>query len=368
MIENENLTSLNETLMIKPDEEPDFVLEKEKSPIMKFLTNNYLHFMVKKLFFYFLVFFIALSIAFIIPRLLPGDPIRQLLSNEPADVDMSSEYMQQKYDALLKYFGLDTPLLNQYWTFLTEFFSNGNLGLSYRKGFNPVTEVVAPYAVFTMVLAIPALFISFFLGNKVGGLLAFNPTRGNRYIFNILVFAQALPFFWIGYLLLEIFVNQLQIVPIEYPIMPLTFANSFDALTRYWTPLLILLLAHTGGWSTGMRSMVIYELDQDYIQYLKKLGYSNTKLRDVASRNAILPQFTGLNLRLGGIIGQSLILEMIFLWPGLGRLMIDANFDQDYPLIIGTFLYVIIIVVGNYFVDVMYGILDPRIRTGKGDE
>ena len=108
-------------------------------------------------------------------------------------------------------------------------------------------------------------------------------------------------------------------------------------------------------------------MDSGYVRYGEQLGFKKRKLMSYTQRNAILPQLTGLNMVFNGIIGQTLVIEIVFGWPGLGLLLYNAVFNYDYPLIFGCFLVIIIIiVVGNFLIDILYGFIDPRIRTGHG--
>jgi peptide/nickel transport system permease protein len=112
--------------------------------------------------------------------------------------------------------------------------------------------------------------------------------------------------------------------------------------------------------------MTLYELDAGYILYAKQLGFRKNKLMSYASRNAILPQFTGLNVNLNNLIGMTMIIEMVFRWDGVGLLALNAVRSRDYFLILGTFLItMVVVIIGNFLVDIAYGFLDPRIRTGR---
>ena len=138
-------------------------------------------------------------------------------------------------------------------------------------------------------------------------------------------------------------------------------------LYHYALPFLTLFIIYVGGWATGMRSMVIHEMDSGYVRYGEQLGFRKSKLMSYAERNAILPQFTGLNLLFNALIGETAILEVIFGWPGVGRMMFDAVLSNDYPLIFGGFLVVMVVVIlGNFLIDILYGFIDPRIRVGRG--
>jgi len=122
-----------------------------------------------------------------------------------------------------------------------------------------------------------------------------------------------------------------------------------------------------GGWTIGMRNMIIYELEADYSHYLEALGAPRKLVRRYAFRNAILPQVTGLALQLGIIMAGALVTEVVFSYPGIGYLILGAIQNQDFFLIQGCFLFIIIeVLVANFLIDVLYIIIDPRIRIGMG--
>jgi peptide/nickel transport system permease protein len=120
-----------------------------------------------------------------------------------------------------------------------------------------------------------------------------------------------------------------------------------------------------GGWAIGMRNMIIYELESDYVHYLEALGAPQQLVRRYAFRNAVLPQLSGLALQLGVIVAGALVTEVVFAYPGLGYLVLQAIQNEDYFLLQGIFLFVIVgVLVANFIIDVAYVIVDPRTRLG----
>src|SRR6185436_11078266 len=129
---------------------------------------------------------------------------------------------------------------------------------------------------------------------------------------------------------------------------------------------LSIFLVVVGGQAIGMRSMCIYELGTDYVKYAKLLGIKENTILLYTFRNAMLPQLTGLALALGGMVGGALITEIIFSYPGLGMTILTAIQGNDYPLITGcTLLITVSVLVANFFVDVLIGLLDPRVRASQ---
>jgi peptide/nickel transport system permease protein len=114
-----------------------------------------------------------------------------------------------------------------------------------------------------------------------------------------------------------------------------------------------------------MRAMTIYERQSDYIYYSQQMGFTRNKLRKYAQRNAILPMITGVPAMFGSLIGQTMLVEYVFGWPGLGTLLFSSVQAVDYPLMQGIFVFaVLVVLIGNFLIDILYGFIDPRIRTG----
>ncbi|KXA91675.1 hypothetical protein AKJ57_00245 [candidate division MSBL1 archaeon SCGC-AAA259A05] len=138
-----------------------------------------------------------------------------------------------------------------------------------------------------------------------------------------------------------------------------------SALHHWALPFISLLGIGIGGWAVGMRAMTIHEMESDYINYSKRLGFSRKKLRSYAERNAILPNFTWVPITLNALIGQTLLVEYVFGYRGLGKLFYKAAINQDYPLLEAGFVTTLLLVlVGNFVADILYGKLDPRIASG----
>jgi len=350
-------------------EEGVFILDRLKG----LATHSYSRFVLKKAVFYLIVIFIALTFVFAIPRFMPGDPATRLLRPPPTGSDPArlAQFKEIK-QAMNAYYGLDKPLHEQYidfWIHILQF----DLGSSYTYYPRTVVEIALPRLIYSLVLVIPVLFISFFLGNWIGGRAAFLKGRFNDLVYLFSIITANAPFYWLGIIIFVYFVTGDNIF-LSHPggISPdisreLSLEFFIDTIRHYFPAFLTLIIVMTGGWATGMRAMTLYEKESEYLLYAKQMGFRTRTMRRYAQRNAILPQFTGLNLRLNELIGMTIIIENIFLWPGIGVLAGQAIGSQDYPLVIGTFLVtLVIVIVGNFFVDITYGFLDPRIKTGHG--
>jgi peptide/nickel transport system permease protein len=210
------------------------------------------------------------------------------------------------------------------------------------------------------------------VGNWVGARAAYVKGKQSEVLYFTSVFTSQMPFYWFAMVLLFLLAVNVRIFPTGGTFSPrfipsMNIDSFLDALRHYALPFLTLLIITTGAWASGMRSMTLYELDSSYILYAKQLGFRNKKLASYAQRNAILPQFTGLNLNLNNLIGMTMIIEIVFGWDGLGLLTLNAVQARDYSMMLGTFLVTMVVVIlGNFLVDIAYAFLDPRIRTGRG--
>jgi peptide/nickel transport system permease protein len=130
-----------------------------------------------------------------------------------------------------------------------------------------------------------------------------------------------------------------------------------------------LFIIYVGGWAAGTRSEIIRERGSGHMLDSEQLGFRKSKLMSYAQKNTMLPQFSSLNLLFNALIGETVILEIVFGWPGIGRIMFDAVLSNDYTLVFGGLLVIMVVVIlGNFLIDIVYGFIDPRIRTGHSDK
>lgn len=333
----------------------------------------FVRFVAKKAVFYVIVAFVALTLIFFIPRFMPGDPISFLMPRQGSLTDEQYRIIHDYYES---YFGLEKSDFDQYINFWKQILT-GDLGRSFPTGGRiswpmPVARAVLPVLPFTLALVIPVLILSFFLGNWIGARAAFVGGNISELFYFFSVFSNRLPSFWFGMVLVFLLATKAGLFPhvgwITLGRIPAWNLTTFiDVLRHYCLPFLSLFIVYLGGWATGMRSMVIHEMDSGYVRYSEQLGFRKKKAMSYAKRNAILPQFTGINLYLNALIGETAIIEIIFGWPGIGRLLYDSVLSKNCPVIIGCFLVIMVVVIfGNFLVDILYGFVDPRIRIGRG--
>jgi peptide/nickel transport system permease protein len=322
----------------------------------------------RKLLIYILTFFLAVSIDWLIPRFMPGNPIQNMLSR----AELHAGAYEALYDYYAGLFGLDLPIWQQYLNFWKALF-RGDLGTSTLVFPVPVTEVImraVPYDVF---LLLPAILLSWFAGNWFGAFAARSKWLDNT-ISPLGYILTATPYMWLGILLAWALGIVADAFPISgaysYALRPRLSWVFIGSLLQHWfLPFASLFLVKFGGWAIGMRNMIIYELEADYSHYLEALGAPRKLVRKYAFRNAILPQITGLALDLGVIVAGALATEIVFSYPGIGYLILQAIQNKDYFLLQGCFLFIIIFVLlANFAIDIVYVLVDPRTRTGMQGE
>ncbi|MFA4641439.1 ABC transporter permease [Pyrococcus kukulkanii] len=319
-------------------------------------------YLMRKTIIYILTFIFAVTIDFIIPRLMPGDPIAVLLSRFATLPDVT-KYLHSYF---MQAFGLDKPLWVQYITFWKAVL-HGDLGISIYYYPKPVAQIIKEALPYDLALLVPSIVASWIVGNWLGALAGKN-RRLDSYLMPIFYFLQASPYFWFAILLAYLFSVKLGWFPIagaySYGTIPsLSWTFIKDYLHHWFLPFLSLFLVQLGGWAIGMRNMIIYEIEADYARYLESLGASERLIMKHAFKNAMLPQITGLALQLGLIVAGNVTVQVVFSYPGIGYVLMQGILNQDYFLIQGCFLVIILnVLVANFLIDLLYAVVDPRIR------
>ncbi len=307
--------------------------------------------------------FFVLTFNFCLFRILPGDPF-VLLFRGPG---FSRELVNQ----LNAQFGLNQPLWVQYVKYLQNTLV-GNFGISYTYR-TSVLSILIPRLMNTVILLLAASVISVVVGIGLGLVSAWR--RGGRVdlVFSTsTLLLYSMPTFWLGLILL--FVG---VIYFELPVSgmysltgalvnPFAPASIVDLLRHMVLPCLTLVLGLTGEYVLIMKGSLLDVFTEDYMLTAKAKGISNAKLlRDHALKNAALPMTTLIAINLGLSVGGAIQTETIFSWPGIGLLTYQALLTRDYPVLQGCFLIVAIaVILMNLLADLLYGYLDPRIRTG----
>jgi len=339
----------------------------------------------KKAVFYLVTYFIALSLIFVIIRLMPGNPIEQLVARLVAGRRGRPVFgVDRLYLLFIEEFGLDKPMHEQYFIYMQNMLSStinlltfricpvlqsANFGISIMYYPRTVMDIMTGKLLWSLSLLLPSIIIGFVVGNYLGAIAASKKGVMDNVVFNISLFLSNIPYYCLALILLFVFA-------FIWPVFPIGGGYSFgragfsltldwiiDYLYHYALPFLSLVLITIGGQAIGMRVMMIYELNSDYYVYSKQLGLSERKLVNYAYQNAILPQITGLALSFGSIFGGSLVTEIVFNYPGIGLALYNAILRHDYPLIQGCFaLITLATLLANFLMDILYVFIDPRIR------
>ena len=312
---------------------------------------------------YALVVLITLSLNFAIPRLAPGSPIDYLVPSEQV-----STVTPEQRERILAQFGLERPLAEQYLSYLAGI-ARGDLGVSTQQG-RPVVDMLLERLPWTLVLVGGAIALSLIVGAGAGFLAA--ARRGGRMEVGGLaffMFLDSMPPFWIGMLLLVLFSGYLNLLPV-FGALPLTnaaggFGLTLDVAERLVLPLLTLTLVRAGWLFLVARSSLAGELSEDYILMAEAKGLPRRRvvLRH-GVRNALLPLVTAVAVEAGTLVGGATVVETVFSYPGLGRLIYESVLSRDYTVLQGAFLLLAVgVIAANLLADLLYPLIDPRVRT-----
>jgi peptide/nickel transport system permease protein len=317
-----------------------------------------------RLAFYLIAAWAALTLNFLIPRLMPGDPATTMAGR------LSGQASPEAIAALREAFGeSDAPLAEQYVTYLRDTL-HGDLGRSISQYPAKVSDVIASGLVWTLGLGGVAVILSFLLGTSLGALAAWRRSGWLDSILPpVLALSGAFPYFWLAMLALHVFGFTLGWTPLRHaycdhlaPAWSLTFI--VDVIEHAILPAATIIVATIGGWLLGMRNSMIGVLGTEQVTLARAKGLPTGRvLWAYAARNAILPNLTSFGMALGFVLGGSLLTEIVFSYPGTGYLLIQAVRTQDYPLMQGLFLSITLAVLAaNFLVDLMTMALVPRTR------
>lgn len=314
-------------------------------------------------------FFVALVLNFYLPRLVPGNPVDAIISQMAAGASDSAS-MERVYETYIHEFGLDQPLLQQFFTYVGNVV-RGDLGTSFGLYPAEVNGLIAEAVPWSVALQLPAILVGWIVGNLLGAIAAYKGGWFDRGGFIGSLMLSSMPYYAFAILLLYLVAVRWDVLPAaggySFGVEPsFTWTFISDAAAHYWLPFLSLVLVFIGGQAIGMRSMSIYELGSDYVEFSKGLGIGDGRIIRYIFRNAMLPQITGLALSIGHLVGGALITEVVFSYPGIGGLLFRAIRQNDYPVIQGvTLLIMAAVLLANFIMDIAYGFIDPRIRAAQ---
>ena len=283
-------------------------------------------------------------IVFSILHLVPGDPVRLALG------EMAS---QQAYDRMRAELGLDKPLYIQYFSFLGRLIRL-DLGKSviYRED---VTKLLTGKLLNTLELTGSALLLSYVFAVPLGVLAAVKRNTVIDYLsMGLAIAGVSIPSFWLGFLLISLFAIQLQWFPIA----------GYGGIKYLVLPALTLGFGGAAQVARMTRSSLLEVINQDYIQTAKAKGLRyGTVITKHALKNALIPIVTLLGLRIGWLIGGAVVIEIVFLRPGVGRMLVNAIYMRDFPIVQGvTLILAITVILGNLLADILYAVVNPKVH------
>jgi ABC-type dipeptide/oligopeptide/nickel transport system permease component len=303
-------------------------------------------YIIRRLGFSVFVLWGALTIVFLAVRAAPGDPAQMMLGTDAT---------AQEVAALRARLGLDRPLVVQYLGYLAQA-ARLDLGRSLRLDM-PAVQAIWERIGETGRLALTAIVIAVGVSFPLGIAAALRPRSPVDSVVSVVsLLGQSVPNFWLGIMLILLFARYLRLLP----------SGGSDSWAHLVLPAITLALFQIGVLTRLVRSGMLDVLDEDYVRTARAKGLTP---RSVMVRHALLnmliPVITVIGLQLGHLLGGAVIVETVFAWPGVGRLLVEAIGNRDYPLVQATILFITAgFVVINFLVDLSYGIIDPRVRLG----
>ncbi len=334
--------------------------------------KGYRKYFGNKLIWFAVTFVAAFLLNFILPRLMPGDPVA-VITQRVVQGMTSQTGVQAVYEEYATLFGTNKPLIEQFALYVGNVFK-GDLGTSFSQYPRAVSDVIKASIWWTVALQFPAIIVGWLIGNALGALAAYLKGGFDKVLMPISIFISNLPAFGMAVILLIIFaVGKNKPFPTSggygFDLIP-NFSWEFiwSVIVHYQLPFWSIVTIAIGGQAIGMRSMSIYELNADYVKFSRFMGIKDRKIIGYVFRNAMLPQITGLALSVGTMVGGALVAEIIFSYPGLGSTVLTAVMGQDYPLISAvTLIITLMVLIATFAIEMLYGVIDPRIKAAQAD-
>ncbi len=294
------------------------------------------------------VLMLAVIITFIANRFVPGDPVMVMLGDQSADVALAAKLRAE--------YGLDRPVWQQFWAYTTGLLQ-GDLGLSFRFPGVPVVDVLADGLKISPLLALAAIAVAVPLGLMVGVFAALRRnTAADTAVILVLVAGMSIPNFALAAFAVWLFSLTLGWLPVA----------GWGRWDQAVMPVLLLAIPPAAYIARLARTFMLEVLSQDYVRTARAKGLPRRLVVwRHALRNALIPVLTVIGIILGGLITSTVVIETVFNIPGLGRIAIQSIFARDYPVTMGVvMLFTAFYALINLVVDVLYGVIDPRIRVG----
>jgi len=320
-------------------------------------------FILRRLVFYLVTAWVALTINFFIPRAMPGNAVQSIMSKFP-------NLQPSAYRALEAMLGVGHPgsIWSQYVSYIDDIF-HFNFGTDVSQYPAQVSTLLGETIPWTLTLVGAATVIAFLVGTALGIVAGWRHGGTLDRVLPGLMFLQAIPYFFFALILVELFATKLHVFPLGQgyaqgliPGWHWDFISS--AVYHSLLPALTIVLTSIAGWMLQMRNVMITTIGEDYVIAAQAKGLPNRRvIFTYAARNALLPQLQGFGLAVGFVISGALVMEIVFSYPGIGLLLLNAVTSNDYPLMQAIFLVITFaVLLANMVVDLIIVVADPRAR------
>jgi peptide/nickel transport system permease protein len=324
-------------------------------------------FVARRLLFYLVAAWVALTVNFLIPRAMPGSAVQDIMSKFP-------NLQPSAYKALEAMLGVGHPgsLSHQYWSYLVDVF-HFNFGTDVIEYPAKVSTLLGETIPWTLTLVGTATVIAFFLGTALGILAGWRHGGWLDRLLPSLMFLQAIPYFFLALILVDLVAIKFHLFPIGQgyagglvPGWHWAFIGS--AIYHSLLPAFTIVITSMAGWMLQMRNVMITTIGEDYVLAAQAKGLSSRRVVfTYAARNAILPQLQGFGLALGFVVSGAIVMEIVFSYPGIGLLLLNAVTSNDFPLMQAIFLVITFtVLLANLIVDLVIVLVDPRVRARGG--
>jgi peptide/nickel transport system permease protein len=319
--------------------------------------------LLRKIGFYLLTAWAAISLNFLIPRVMPGNPADNLINQFHGKLSPAA------VRALRVLFGqTDKNLWEQYVSYWHSVFT-GDFGISYAYYPSKVSSVLSQSMYWTLILVTVCTVLGFVIGTGLGMLAGWKRGTWLDALVPVTTFLSSIPYFWFAIIVVLVFAIVLKWFPLSggYAVTETIGFNSgfIASAVRYSIlPAVTIVAASIGGWLIGMRNMMVTTMSEDYVRLAEAKGLPRRRIMyTYAARNAMLPSFSGFAMSLGFVIGGSIVTEVVFNYPGIGTVLFKAAQAADYPLMSAIFLLItVLVLIANLLADIAYVFLDPRTR------
>jgi peptide/nickel transport system permease protein len=324
-------------------------------------------FIVRRVIFYIVAAWVALTINFFIPRAMPGNAVESIMAKFP-------NLQPSAYKALQAMLGVGHPgsLWSQYWAYLANVF-HFNFGVDVTNYPATVSTLLGQTIPWTVTLVGTATVIAFAAGTVLGILAGWRHGGWLDRVLPGLMFFQAVPYFFLALILLELLAVRGHLLPLGQgyggglvPGWHWDFVGS--AIYHSLLPAFTIVIASVAGWMLQMRNVMITTIGEDYMLAAQAKGLPSRRVVfSYAARNALLPQLQGFGLAVGFVVSGAIVMEIVFSYPGIGLLLLNAVTSNDFPLMQAIFLVITFaVLLANLVVDMIIVAIDPRARAREG--